>query len=394
MKRLWKVVPPCMSDILGFEEVLNHTDGIGIIDDAGHYKPLMHEHPEGGHGGGPREGGHGKKGFGGEVRVISSDISESDIITGTEKKLNAALKRGVEEYNPGFILITTAPCASMINTDIEAVAEQAAEKYRVPSAAVKLDGQRDYLYGISRTLEAMSKLLLKKAERTEATVNILGCNSIDWSKESIAETEKWIEENGFHVLSRWGIEEKTENLKKASSAALNLVVNAAGFNTARYMEREFGIPYVAGAPFGKGQCERLLNEMKRAAEGQVIKKAEQPEAVNAEVLVIGEQLEADAIRAALTEKGFGGVCVMSFYEMDKASMREGDKKLVSESDLEAALENDSLRLVIADSDYKPLCSRKIRWISLPNPANQSAGNRMPKFSQAGEKLDRWIEGWE
>ena len=40
MKRLWKYIPPCLSDVLGFQAVMNETDGLGIIDDPGSYKPL------------------------------------------------------------------------------------------------------------------------------------------------------------------------------------------------------------------------------------------------------------------------------------------------------------------------------------------------------------------
>ncbi|MCD7843616.1 MAG: hypothetical protein LUG17_03200 [Clostridiales bacterium] len=39
MKRLWKVIPPCLSDLLGFQMVLTETEGMGLIDDPSRYKP-------------------------------------------------------------------------------------------------------------------------------------------------------------------------------------------------------------------------------------------------------------------------------------------------------------------------------------------------------------------
>lgn len=391
MKRLWKVIPPCMSDILGFEEVLNHTKGLGVIDDASNYKPLRHERS------GDR-GGFRKGGFHADVRVVSSEIQEADIITGTEKKVLDAFERGYGQYQPEFVLFTTAPCASMINTDLETVAEQVAEKYGVPAASVKLDGQKDYLYGISCTLEAMGRLLLEKRKKIDGTVNILGYNSVDWAKDDISQIETWLTEGGLHILSRWGVQESTENLKKASAAMVNLVVDVAGFRLARFMEREFGIPYVVGAPFGENQCNRLMDQL-QVFEGRSEREAALQKACELssgkenqpEVVVIGEQLEAEAIRMVLLEKGCRKVSVMSFYEMDKTIMSAGDKKLVSESELEEILENEELRLVIADEDYRSLCRRPVSWVSLPNLANQNPLQEAAKISMTGSKMNQWLD---
>lgn len=404
MKRLWKVIPPCMSDILGFEEVMNHTEGLGVVDDASNYKPLRHEREAGAlerdglERGGRERGGPEKRGPRGGlfpgVRVVASGISEIDIINGTEKKVLEAFKQGYEQYHPGFALFTTAPCASMINTDLEAVAEQAAKTFHVPSASVKLDGQKDYLYGISCTLETIGQLLLEKKDKVDGTVNLLGYNSIDWAKDSMVEAERWIEESGLRILSRWGGQETTANLKEASAAALNVVVNASGFRLARYMEREFGIPYLAGAPFGEKQSRRLMSRLQEIISGQAgeeIAVTDSDKAIHTEVLIVGEQMEADAIRKALQDRGYSGVSVMSFYEMDKSSMRTGDKKLTGESELADVLEKEELRLVIASADYKGLCRRPLPWIALPDLANHSPAQYMAKVPMVGERLDLWLE---
>ena len=34
MKRLWKTITPCMSDILGLQALMNNTSGIALVDDA------------------------------------------------------------------------------------------------------------------------------------------------------------------------------------------------------------------------------------------------------------------------------------------------------------------------------------------------------------------------
>lgn len=478
MKRLWKTVPPCLSDVLGFQEVLSRTDGLGVVDDASNYKPLNRGRggkPGGGFGGhgeggwqgqrgeggwqgqrgeggwhgqrgeggwhgqrggenggwrsgdwggkpgmqrdeaagggfaGRREGGfggHGEGGYGGRgeggfggrkgrrgfggssIRVVSSEIQEADIVTGTEAKVMEAFERGNEQFQPKFALLTVAPCASMINTDLNEVAEKIQAEYGVPAAAVALDGQRDYLYGISLTLEAMGKLLLEKAETVPGTVNLLGCNGIEWPESAVQETESWLANAGFQVLTKWGAQETAENLKRASSASVNLVVNISGLRLARYMEEEFQIPYVVGAPFGAKQCDRLLEQLRNGrADADAQASEESPEA-----LVIGEQLQAEAIRAALLERGWKNVRVCGFFEMDKQIMRPGDKKLISEDDLGAELENGALRAVFGSSDYRLAAGRSLPWVSLPSPGTQGSAETQAPFSMVGEALDRWLDG--
>ena len=115
MKRLWKYIPPCLSDVMGFQAVMNETDGLGIIDDPGRYKPLStlgvgNDKPaymnmqarerggfegHGGYGGRGGHGGHGERGgkpgggrgYGADgQRVVDSALRNEDIISGTEKK--------------------------------------------------------------------------------------------------------------------------------------------------------------------------------------------------------------------------------------------------------------------------------------------------------------------
>ena len=417
MKRLWKYVPPCYSDIQGFQDVIGHTDGLGVIDDSSGYKPLGFGrggrpggHPGGGRGrpdggegrpvgrpfggggnpmfrGGKPGGGRGRGGghrFEG-VRVVTSDIQETDAVNGTEGKLLAAFEENREHFAPAFALLTCAPCASMINTDLGDVAGRIQARYGIPAAAVALDGQKDYLYGISLTLEVMGMLLLEQKETLPSTVNLLGCNTIDWPESAVKEAEGWLSAAGYKVLTKWGAQETAENLKNAAAASVNLVVNISGLRLAKYMEREFGIPYVVGAPFGEKPCAALLERLK----GGSAPGTENGE--DAEVLILGEQLTAGAIRAALLEKGYRGVRVCSFFEMDKALMCPGDKKLVSEDELAEVLTSDSLNLVIGDVDYKLPAGKSVKWVPMPNPANNAPSAPMAPVSLVNGALDRWLD---
>ena len=100
----------------------------------------------------------------------------------------------------------------MIGSDLEADAELITQSSGLSAASVNIHGDKDYLYGISVTLEAMGKLLLQKQAPIANTVNLLGCNVVDWHKETLPTVERLVEMAGFIVLSRWGLKETTKNL--------------------------------------------------------------------------------------------------------------------------------------------------------------------------------------
>ncbi len=474
MKRLWKTVPPCLSDVLGFQDVMTHTDGLGVVDDSSNYKslergrggkpggrggygggrpeqadPYRDEAKSGisgygesrqgnggwsgkkeggwsGHGGyggqnsgeggwnGKKEGGwsghggyggqggqngseggwSGKKGGGygggrggrGDIRVVSSEIQEADVVNGTEGKMMEAFERGKERYQPTFAMLTLAPCSSMINTDLDGVAEKIESQYGIPAKAVALDGQKDYLYGVSCTLEAMGQLLLEKGETIPDSVNILGCNGIDFTESAIQEMETWLNDAGYQVLTKWGAQETAENLKKASCASVNLVVNISGLRLAQYMEKEYQIPYVVGAPFGREQSDKLLEQLKNGTPAEPEQEPEQ----EPEALIIAEQLTADAIRSALKAKGWKSVRVCSFYEMDKGLMKGGDHKLNGEDELSEELSQQTLKVVFGDVDYQLPEVKSLAWVAMPNNSRVGSSNLTQPFSMVGEALDQWL----
>ncbi len=401
MKRLWKVIPPCLSDVLGFEAVLNETEGFGIIDDPSRYKPIrmgQGGRPQGGRGGRPE--GHGLGGFDRaaamrSVRVMNSDIRNEDIITGTENKVMQTFERGMEQYTPNFVLLCCAPSASMINSDLEYAAEKITGQSGLPAAEVKIDGEKDYLYGIGATLEILGRILLTPCETLPGTVNLLGANTIDWTKETVASVDEMIANAGWQVLSHWGTKETTENLKRAAAAQVNVVVSEAGLKLARYMEREFDIPFVAGAPFGKKNAENLALQLKGyKSAGIPAENEENPAQSTApEILVVAEQFIANALRETLLAHGQRNIRVLSFYDMDRAYMLPGDKKLTGEDDFAAQANVDSVRMIIADLDYRPLVGKEkeVQYIGFPNGGSFSPVHPTENFNMTGALLDSWLE---
>lgn len=420
MKRLWKHIPPCLSDVMGFQAVIARTDGLGIVDDSSRYKPLStlgvgrsmpmsmgagrpmgrHEGQEGfggfgGHGGqGGFKGGRG--GRGGPSGVVNSDLRNEDIISGTEKKMIQAYENNMGD-NPKFVFVCNAPSSAMISSDVESAAIRISEIGNIPAGSVKVYGEKDYLFGASLTFEAIARLLLEKCDRVENSVNIIGCNMIDWDMEAVEDLTKMIEARGVKVAGRWGAEGMTvEVIKKSASASLNIVVNVSGIRAAQYMKDEFGIPYIVGAPYGKEQTDELLSMMENAFKdpgfgiGSVSLETDKSGEGPFDAIVMGEQLMANAIRRVLRKRGFSNVRVLSFFEMDKKFMEPGDRKIASEDELSQLTGEEGLRLIAADPDYRGAVNKDLTWIELPN-SGMAIMTKVNPVNMTGEKLDDWLK---
>ena len=329
------------------------------------------------------------------MRVTDSEIRNEDIITGTEKKVIAAFD-GIKGVNPTFAMLANAPGSSMISSDLESAADSISQSAGIPAGIVKVYGDKDFEYGASVTLETLAKMLLESSDKIAGSVNILGCNVADWTDSAVESLTKEIEVQGVKIISKWGAKGLTlESIRKASSASLNLVVNVCGLRAAQYMQSEFGIPYICGAPYGKEQMEEFLQLMKKALSDESFDSCstylnKDKEAAGFDALVIGEQYAANAIRRILIGKGYSNVRVLSFCEMDKASMEPGDKKLAGEDDLAEFADDEGLKLIVANPDYKMAANRDIQWIKMPN-YGISFVEHIAAVDMVGCKLDAWIE---
>ena len=388
MKNLWTVMPPLLSDNFGFIEVVKNSDGCGIIDDSGDFR-LGGGHGghegHGGHGGrGSREGrpfgerghhGHrGGKGGKGSARVAVSGADAQDVTVGTREKVLAAFREARERYAPEFALFSAGPCGAMIGTDLSEIAETVAQNYRIPAAAVDLTGQKTYDTGISKTTEALARLLAEDAEVIPGAVNILGASNLDWAAEDISGVKLWAEQQGYRVLAQPGGTVTAQQMRQMGKAQLNLVTTVSGLAAAKYLQNRFGTPYAAAAPFGLEYAGPVQTE---------------PE--SADVLIIGEQFTANAIRKALEQKGMAkGADVATFFQLEKTCGRSGDKRIRGEEGARELLNSGKYHTVIADPLLRPLLQRDCKWIDLPHKALNTYGEASA-ISLLGSNLDHWLD---
>ena len=147
MKELWMRIPPFLSDTFGFQEIMDVTDCLGILDDCSPNKGIASR--------------LGDRQYDLSGNMVATEIRMEDVVGGTGGKIEAKARQMLADNKPGCIMVGTGPASAMIGTDIESASAHIEMESGIPTSCVELTGHQFYDVGIGRTLEAMARLLVK-----------------------------------------------------------------------------------------------------------------------------------------------------------------------------------------------------------------------------------------
>ena len=183
---------------------------------------------------------------------FSTDLSETDIIYGGEKKLKRALLELIDKYSPKAAFIYCTCIVGIIGDDVDAVCRQVEEETHIPVIAVHSEGfkgtKKD---GYKAACDALFSLI-ERNESPQVTlpdsINILGEFNIGGETWII---KKYYEAMGVKVVSVITGDGRVDEVMQARNAALN-VVQCSGSVThlAKQMQEEYGIPFIRVSYFG------------------------------------------------------------------------------------------------------------------------------------------------
>ena len=257
-----------------------------------------------------------------EVRWMSMDslifisgLRDIDAITGNDEKLIDDTVCAAEKLHPAFIAFANSPIPWVNGTDFKAISRIVQQKTGIPTFYVGTNAAHDYTRGAGEAFLALAEMLfgeaggrcgkkagaeteepeeikeIKEPEETKEIreireskengklegerqdfrgdrirINVLGLTPLDFTvRKDVSTLRGILEEGGFELLSMWAMEDTLENLRKAGSADVNLLVSSTGLPLARYLKKRFGTPYVSGIPIGAFR-EPLFSALREAAE--------------------------------------------------------------------------------------------------------------------------------
>ena len=190
------------------------------------------------------------------LNSCSTVINDKDIIFNGEKSLEYAINEVINLYNPKSISILTGCVAEIIKDDINAVIASINSEVKINH----FDGTGFLGNFESGYEEALLKLAKKNILAKTNSINILGCLKDDYKlKEDILEIKRILEPE---VTINCVIGDCTlEEIQSLTRAKLNIVFNR-GLDLAKYMEKEFSIPYVVcDFPYGIEKSKEFLSTL-------------------------------------------------------------------------------------------------------------------------------------
>lgn len=175
---------------------------------------------------------------------FSTDLQETDVIFGGEKKLEAALDELIDRHGPKAAFVYSTCIVGLIGDDLEAVCRKMSEKKGIPVLPVQSEGFKgSKREGYLAACKAMFRLIGKgdTSDVSPVSVNILGDFNL---AGEIWIVREYFEKMGVQVVANVTGDGRVADVERCHGAALNLVqCSGATLDLAKMMEEEYGIPY-------------------------------------------------------------------------------------------------------------------------------------------------------
>jgi nitrogenase molybdenum-cofactor synthesis protein NifE len=279
---------------------------------------------------------------------FTTDINETDVIFGGEKRLFKACREIIEKYDPPAIFVYQTCVPAMIGDDINAVCKAASEKFNKPVIPVNAPGfVGPKNLGNKLAGEALLDHVIGTVEPEYTTpydINIIG--EFNLSGE-LWQVKPLLDELGIRILCCISGDGRYNEVASSHRArAAMMVCSKAMINVARKMEERYGIPFFEGSFYGIEDTSDSLRELsrlliERGAPAELMERTEKliareeakafasiasyrPRFRGKRVLLITGGVKSWSVVAALQEAGLelAGTSVKKSTREDKERIKE------------------------------------------------------------------------
>lgn len=198
-------------------------------------------------------------------RAYTTDLSEIDIVYGSEEKLFEAIRKVRRNSGAGVIFVYNTCVTGLTGEDIESVCSRAEEKFGIrviPVNAPGFVGPKNLGNRIAGDVLLEYVIGTGKPDSVpDTSINLIGEYNIAGDLYLV---EPVLKKAGIPILSRITGNATFEEITYAHCTKLNVVVcGRALINVARELEHRYGIPYIEVSFFGKTE---MSNALRRIAE--------------------------------------------------------------------------------------------------------------------------------
>ncbi|WP_147820742.1 nitrogenase iron-molybdenum cofactor biosynthesis protein NifE [Salidesulfovibrio onnuriiensis] len=176
---------------------------------------------------------------------FTTDLQETDVIFGGERKLEAALDELIDRHGPKAAFVYSTCIVGIIGDDLEAVCRRMEEKKGIPVIPVQSEGFKgNKREGYNAACKALFRLVGTgdTSRISGISVNILGDFNLAGEIWIIRE---YFRRMGVEVVANITGDGRVADIRRCHGAALNVVqCSGATLDLAKMMEEEYGIPYI------------------------------------------------------------------------------------------------------------------------------------------------------
>ncbi len=193
---------------------------------------------------------------------FSTDLRETDVIFGGEKKLSAALDELIARHHPAAAFVYSTCIVGLIGDDLAAVCRQAEARHGIPVIPVMSEGFKgNKRAGYLAACQAMFKLVGTgdTSGISPKSVNLLGDFNLAGELWII---RGYLERMGVEVVANVTGDGRVADIRRAHGAGLNLVqCSGATMELAKMMEETHGTPFKRVSYFGVEDMSQALYDV-------------------------------------------------------------------------------------------------------------------------------------
>jgi nitrogenase molybdenum-iron protein alpha chain len=194
------------------------------------------------------------------VQLISSNLTEGDIVFGGKEKLTEAVYEAKKRFQPKAIFISTSCASGIIGDDIERIVAEIEDDIGIPLIPIYCEGFKSRIWssGFDAAYHGILRKIVKPSVKKDPNmVNIINF----WGSDIFTP-----------LLERMGLRANyvvpfttVEQLEHMSDAAATIQMCATlGSYLGTALEEEFGVPLVKSpTPFGSSATDIMLRELGR-----------------------------------------------------------------------------------------------------------------------------------
>lgn len=303
-----------------------------------------------------------------------TSLNELEIVIGEIKGLKESIKEIINQNQKiEFIAIISTVVPQIIGMDLESIVENIEETLDIPCVFINTNSFENYYSGISLTLKSLANKFMLENKKIKSTVNIIGYSPLTFGKiEKLEELFSLIKSLDLNILTVFSDNLSLEKIKNSTSAELNLVLSYEGLALAKYMEKEFSIPYViinVVSKYGIENTENILKRFFYKIDNSFEKLEKRDKLDDRKVMIIASPFMAINIAASL-RKDFSltNILALSLIKESRKFKKIEYLKFLNivntEEDLKEKIKEYKPDILISDPVYKNLVNEKVTFIPL------------------------------